>query len=108
MGSRSLRHLVLTSLWLGVASVAHAEPTTEASEERAASSTEDPRAVRAGSALLILSAAIYLGCALDAARIETPIVDEYAHLPAGCAYLVGPDGARPFASGEVFRVGDEG
>ncbi len=27
---------------------------------------------------------------------------------AGCAYLVGPDGARPFASGEVFGVRDEG
>ena len=37
--------------------------------------------------LPIASAVAYLALCVYAARVETPTVDEFAHLPAGCAYL---------------------
>lgn len=36
--------------------------------------------------LLAAAALLYFALALHAARIETPTVDEFAHLPAGCVY----------------------
>lgn len=38
------------------------------------------------TALLVTSALVYLVLTIHAARIETPTVDEFAHLPAGAAY----------------------
>jgi 4-amino-4-deoxy-L-arabinose transferase-like glycosyltransferase len=36
--------------------------------------------------LLGAAAALYIALTLHAARVETPTVDEFAHLPAGCVY----------------------
>lgn len=34
----------------------------------------------------LAAALIYIGATIHAARVETPTVDEFAHVPAGCAY----------------------
>jgi hypothetical protein len=40
----------------------------------------------ASVSLLVASSLLYLLLAVRAARLETPTVDEFAHMPAGCAY----------------------
>ena len=43
---------------------------------------------RRGSALLAVAGCIaFLALSLHAAKLETPTVDEFAHVPAGCVYL---------------------
>jgi len=37
--------------------------------------------------LAVAAAVVHLGLSIHAAAIETPTVDEFGHLPAGCAYL---------------------
>ena len=37
--------------------------------------------------LPIAAALVFFALSLDAARLETPTVDEFAHLPAGASYL---------------------
>ena len=47
-------------------------------------SAEPPH--RAWFAIPVTAALLYVGLAVHAAWVETPTVDEFAHLPAGCAY----------------------
>src|SRR5262245_35388930 len=48
---------------------------------------ESNRPRRMGLVLLITVAAVHVALSAHAAFVETPTIDEYAHLPAGCAYL---------------------